>query len=218
MSLSFSEHAEKQMWDLLKSYDSQVGSQYTGSDGAGKTKTDCITYVMRALAYAYEQTGQPDKASSVRSYSKKGTDLAQFLVTSSWKAYYWNPDVRVPRDGLSEHPFAYQTTKKTGSYYSVSVSGYIINYNLTRSSGGGCSGSDTRGPNDMVAFDKFSKVRFAYGLAKGGMHTFLLSYGMVYEVHWDKIGKDLYARNPFYFYEWLDGLVVTPPDSGFSVQ
>lgn len=63
-------------------------------------------------------------------------------------------------------------------FYSVPVSGYIINYNLTRPSGG--IGSGKRPLNDMLAFDKFSKVKFAYGLAKGGMHTFLLSYGMVY--------------------------------------
>ena len=162
---SFSEHAEKQMWDLLKDYGSQVGSQCTSADGAGKTKTDCITYVMRVLTYAFEQTGQPDKAADVRSRSKKGTDLARYLVGLGWKAYYWNPDVKVPRDGLSEHPFAYKTTKQSGSYYSVRVSGYIIDYNLTPSSGGfGCGGPGRRPPNDMTAFDKFSKVKFAYGL------------------------------------------------------
>ena len=110
-------------------------------------------------------------------------------------------------------------TVRNKSYKSVPVTGFIINYNLTPSSS---TVKPPRSP-EMTAFNSFSKVRFAFGLANGGTHTFLLSFGMVYEVHWNAIGDDpsskLYERSPFFNYssQFLSGLAVTPPDSGFSV-
>jgi hypothetical protein len=121
---------------------------------------------------------------------------------------------------------SYRTTTKSNSYYSVPVSGYIIDYNLTpvppkpspglidRLFGGVPPLART---NRMAAFDELSKVKFGYGLAKGGDHTLLLSYGMIFEVHWDKIGEDLFERSSLYTYPWLDGLFVLPVDSGFSL-
>jgi hypothetical protein len=116
---TFSDHAEKRVWDLMKDYKNQVGSQYSGPDAEGKAKTDCITYVMQVLTYAFEQTGDAESAGGVRAHSQKGTELAHFLVGRGWNAYYWNPDVKNPRDGLSEHPFAYKTTSHSKAYYSV---------------------------------------------------------------------------------------------------
>jgi hypothetical protein len=224
---TFSEHAEKRMWDLKKDYATQVGSHYGGADGVGKTKTDCITYVMNVLTYAFEKTGKPEYAAGVRANASKGTDLGHYLVGRGWKAYYWNPDVKNPRDGVSEHPFAYKSTSRSGIYYSVPVSGYIIDYNLTPVTVApppgfldrllGAKAPPPPRINDMTAFDAFSKVKFSYGLAKGGVHTFLLSYGMVFEVHWGACGPGLYGVSPFYTYAYLDGLVITPPDSGFSL-
>jgi hypothetical protein len=68
----------------------------------------------------------------------------------------------------------------------------------------------------QAAFDRFSQVKFAYGLARGGRHTFLCSYGMIFEVHWESIGADLYERSAFYYYPWLSGVMVTPPDATFD--
>jgi hypothetical protein len=214
----FSEHAEDMMWTLYKDSASQVGSRY-GGDRKGKAVTDCITYVRQVLEYAFEQVGNKAASAGVRAHYQKGTTLAQYLVGQGWGAYYWNPDVREPRDGKSEHPFSYKLAKSSASYYNVSLKGYIIDYHLTPA-----PWSLFRKPKrtpDMVAFDKFSKVRFAYGLARGGDHTFLLSFGMVYEVHWDAIGGDpakkLYEASSFWAYPWLSGLVVVPPDAGFSL-
>lgn len=217
---TLSEHAEEKMWNLFKDSANQVGSHYEG-DKTGKTVTDCITYVRLVLEYAFQKVGNAAAVSGVRAHYTKGTDLARYLTGIGWSAYYWNPDVRNPRNGVSEHPFSYQTTVRSGSYKNVPVKGYIINYNLTPT-----APSRTKKPArvpETTAFDAFKKVKFSFGLANGGMHTFLLSYGMLYEVHWSANGSDpsskLYERSPFYDYSntFLSGLAVTPPDSGFSL-
>lgn len=217
--LTFSEHAEKHMWDLLKDYRNQVGSErakYLRENGLpddtqGKIKTDCITYVINVLKYAFEQTGRKDVARKVGGLGKHGTELAKYLTDIHWKAHYWNPDVKNPNDNLQEHPFSYSLAVKTGKYYGIPVSGYIVNYRPTA-----VIAPKKPTPIDKTVFDQFSKVRFAYGLAKGGMHTFLLSYGMVYEVHYESIGEGLYERSSFYDFDWNSGVVVTPPDANFT--
>lgn len=210
--ITFSQHCEAKMWQLMKDSSTQVGSHYEG-DRDGKSPTDCITYVRQVLEYGFEQMGQPDKVEGVRRSYEKGTDLARYLVSIGWNAYYWNPDVRNPRDrGTTsgpEHPAAYLQALRNGVYYNVAVNDkMIINYNRTQPSSS---------PNDMDAFMKFSKVKFSYGLARGGYHTFLLSYGMVFEVHWRAAGAGLYERSSFYSYSFLDGIVLVPPDSDFSL-
>jgi hypothetical protein len=208
------------MWTLMKDSANQVGSRYSGNkDKTGKAVTDCITYVRLVLEYAFEKVGNAAAVKGVRANYTKGTELARYLTGIGWSAYYWNPDVRIPRNKNSEHPFSYQTTVRSQSYKNVPVTGYIINYNLTPTAP---SRKPARVP-ETKAFEAFKKVKFAFGLANGGMHTFLLSYGMLYEVHWSAIGGDpnskLYERSPFYDYSstFLSGLAVTPPDSGFSL-
>jgi hypothetical protein len=209
--LSLSEWAEKKMWDLYKSHDHEVGSHYTG-DRTGKQLTDCITYIKNVLMYAYENIGRRDAANHILKIwqdTRSGIDLAHYLVSLGWQAYYWNPDTRLARDGQSEHPYSYKNmVKKNGKYYGVPVSGCIINYNPT-------SGSATNRSKTMAAFERFQKVRFAYAIARGGRHTFLCSYGMVLEVHWDQAGERLYEHSPFYHYQYLSGLVLIPPDTVF---
>lgn len=210
--------AEKKMWDLFKDHDHEAGIKYTG-DKTGKKDTDCITYVRNVISHAYKENGKPDVADNVWKYTE-GIPLAKFLIGKGWRAHYWNPDVRFPRDGDSEHPFSYQQAVKTSKYYNVKVDGFIVNYNLDfkkRPTGGFLSGCNS-GPkpqNNNAIWNKVSNVRFGYGLARGGMHTFLYSFGMVYEVHWDQIGANLYGKESFYTYEWLSGLLLAPPSDPF---
>ena len=58
-------------------------------------------------------------------------------------------------------------------------------------------------------------MKFAYGIVRLDVHTFLYSYGEVFEVHWKNI-DDVYQKSSFWNYEWRAGLMTTPPDSGFS--
>jgi hypothetical protein len=220
-SRNFSEHAEAKMWDLLKDSDNQVGRIY-GGDHQGKTWTDCITYVMNVLMFAFEQTGQPEKAAKVRENAHEGMKLAKYLTAIGWKAYFWTPDSRLPRDGLSEHIVAYKKAATDNSYYTVPLSGLIVDYNLTPIPDQGLidrllhGTKPSRVPN-FARFEKLSKVKFACVMAKGGRHNVMLSYGMIFQVHYEKIGAGLYERSPFYSWDWLSGIVVLPPDSGLSL-
>lgn len=220
----FSTYAENKMWDLLKSHDDEVGSHFTG-DRKGRSLTDCITYVRKVLIYAYEQVGNKEIADAIRKTPADGVPLALYLTSIGWHAHYWNPDVKNPRDKDSEHPVSYKKVLATGKYYSVPVSGLVVDYNkqdktpkkelVTAPSPSVPRYVDVPADN-MKIFERVSKVKFACCLARGGMHTFLFSYGMVFEVHWMEEGTRLYERSAFYAYGWNSGLLLTPPDSTFT--
>jgi hypothetical protein len=172
--------------------------------------TDCITFAMHVLAYAFEQTGQKSRAEQVRRHSKRGTSLASYLVQScNWKAYYWNPDVHHPFDGNSEHPFSYQQAVKSHNYYGIPLSGFIINYRPSPVAKGKPTAAN------YVALTRLKQVKFAYVLARGGFHTFLYSLGDLYEAHWDKVADALYEATPFDRIPWLSGVLAIPPSIGF---
>jgi len=206
--------AEAKMWDLYKDHAHEAGSKYAG-DKTGLQNTDCITYCINVISFAYEKVGNPTMAARVRGQGR-GIELATLLVADGWKAHYWNPDVRHPRDNSSEHPYSYQVAKKTGEYQAVmrggdvrklKLDGFIIDYNLVNPT--------AKVPNNIDVYNRLSSVRFAFGIARAGVHTFLFSCGMVFEVHWDKIGPDLYERSSFYDYKWLSGALIVPPDEAF---
>lgn len=207
---SFVDHALEKMRDLIAGKDSQVGRLYSGNK-AGKTETDCITFVSQVLAHAYEMTGRANVANEVRKRSKKGTDLASYLVKGrQWRTHYWNPDVARPRDGNSEHPYSYKVAIDKKTYYDIPLSGFIVNYNPTPAPAG-----KTATAKKTDTLRRFEDVKFAYGLAKGGWHTFLYSKGKVYEVHWDGIGDGLYEIRDFSGYGWSSGAMVVPPRIDF---
>lgn len=189
-------------------YVNQVGSKRTEPDGVGKEKTDCITYVIKVLGKAYRETGNPEAAKTVAALAEDGSDLARHLVDAlDWKAYYWNPDVRSPADPdekrKQEHPSSYKDVVRTGIYdRKIKITGTIINYRPT--------GTLTK--QDRKGLERLEGVEFAYGIAHGAQHTFLLSRGNVYEVHWKGIGASLYSMTPFASWKhWYSGAVMLPP-------
>ena len=74
--------------------------------------------------------------------------------------------------------------------------------------------SKTAGPTPLNSVDiaSLELLTFGFGLSRGGEHTWLFSRGKVYEVHWDKVGADLYEESPLRTYAWLSGAIVVPPD------
>lgn len=205
----FDTYALEKIKDLLATRDKQVGRLYEG-DKTGKKQTDCITFVTEVLEYAYEKLGHKNVAAQVRKYAKKGTSLAAFLVSSRvWRAHYFNPDVNHPRDNDSEHSYSYTVAKKHKTYYKIPLAGGIINYNPTPLT------KDPTQPR-TIALAHFKFVPFAVGIARGGWHTFLCSYGSVYEVHWKGIGDSLYELSDFVSYPWLSGAVIVPPRTSFT--
>jgi hypothetical protein len=195
------DYLEAKLWDLFKSHDNEVGREFPG-DKRGRTLTDCYIYARNVLMDAYQNIGRGDIAAAIGAIPQEnGTQLAKYLASIGWRTYYWNPDVRNPRDGSSEHPTSYQDAKRTGNYYGIHVDDYVINYHRT----------NPATANDMTAFNEFSNVRFAFAIARGGTHNFMYSNGMTFEVHWDQEGQNLYERKSFYNFNWLSGLMLTPP-------
>lgn len=212
---SFSDYAHEKMWDLYKNRANYVGRYYP-YDKQGKEDTDCYTYVYQVLVYAYKKIGRPDVARQLGDYSRHGTSVAKYLISLGWTGNYWNPDVDNPHDGdTKELRGSFYIAKRTGkSWGGTPVTGFIVNF---RPSPQGWIMWLRRIPpttKNYGAFDRLSKVKFAYGITWKDRHTFLYSWGEVFEVHWDRI-DDVYGKVPFYTYEWNAGLMITPPDSGF---
>ena len=232
----FSDYCYDKVWDLFRNHDNEVGSDFKG-DKRGRSITDCITYVKKVLIYGHNKINREDVADRVSKTSiPMGTNLALYLVKElNWSAHYWNPDVRDDsRDGTSEHSFSY-TNMVLGksSYYGTPISGTIANYNKVNKS------SQTvwipSGPTIPVAnipmpmpvnvstdnlaiLKKLSQIKFAYGIARGGKHTFLVSYGEIFEVHWTEEGTKLYGKLPFEKFDFLSGALIVPLDSSFTSE
>src|SRR5262249_14367102 len=115
------DHLEDKLWTLFKSHANEVGLKFPGPRN-GRTPTDCFIYARNVLTYAYEQIGRPDIADAIRKIpDESGVDLAKYLQGQGWSTYYYNPDVKNPNDGQSEHPVSYQQAQKTGKYYGIQV-------------------------------------------------------------------------------------------------
>ncbi len=70
-------------------------------------------------------------------------------------------------------------------------------------------------PESRKLWEALKKVEFAVGVADSGMHTFVLSRGMVYEIHWNQGPKDpgLTSVKPLdkFFQAWGSGVIAVPP-------
>lgn len=261
--LTFSEHAENKMWDLLKAHQNQLGRQLwvdyescvkTGQPKPGGApcttlqpyqefaakfnswyRTDCQTYILHVLKYAYEKIGRRDIYTGLhRQFTNPknttGTVMAKYLVQNGWKAYLFLPDTDNPSDRSPKHTAMYRSTLKTKTWWGVPVTDFIVNYNPTPT-----TGTQTPTPKDAAGMRKFealSGVRFAVCVFTEGLHTGLFSKGMIYEVHWRSLSEQSRVDNPNYapfyvspLYEhtalwgfaWLEGVILVPPDSNVAI-
>jgi hypothetical protein len=237
---TFSEHCVDAMNERIKidNQRKEIGSKLVEAVGNpdGLRVTDCITFVFDVLMYGYSQLGVQGGqiVKQLKALPRDGINLSNFLLKHGWKAHYWNPDVHNPKDmgqwdTKSEHRFSFQRAHETMNYsglgkgnapYHVPLSGMIVGYNKTKvfNDGRPVQKLTTVDPVNKVTFDRLNKVRFCVGICRGGMHTFLMSDGKVWEVHWAARGDsgNLYEISDFVDYEWLSGIVVTPPDSNFA--
>src|ERR1019366_1950838 len=109
--MGFSDDAYKKMMDLYGDHSHECGSKIIAMC-PGKVATDCITYVINVLSFAFEQNGKKAAAAKVKSLGQYGTELAVYLVSDhGWKGVYINPDVNHPRDKQYEHVKTYKDVK-----------------------------------------------------------------------------------------------------------
>src|SRR5262245_45195797 len=125
---SFEEHALEKMQELMDTAQQQCGTEYQG-DKTGLTETNCILFVTRVIAHAFEQTGRSDVAREVLRRKEKGTELARYLVNQQlWKAHFFSPDPRNPSDSnpdqRPEHSVAYRKAVESRKYYDVPVDSF----------------------------------------------------------------------------------------------
>jgi len=178
--------------------------------------TDCITYVINVLSYAFEQTNNMQAVNKVRALGAYGTKLANYLVEEqNFKAIYINPDIYHPNDSDEEHTYSAYVARNKCTYYDIKLKYQVVNYNPTsRDDLSFQSINTTKGttPLDEISIEALSNVEFGFGVSRGGRHTWLFSYGKVYEVHWNNVGADLYEASPLQSYNWLSGVIVIPKE------
>jgi hypothetical protein len=225
---TYSDHAVSKLQDLYKNHSNQVGSKLKREQPI-KYKdfeaTDCITYVIAVLKHAFKSVGDEGSAKRVGSLGKYGTELAKYLVeTHKWKGIFLNADVRHPEDGLDEHVAANRIAAAKCSYYEIPVQYRLVNYRLTPKSDadyGKYTKKETiPSPDELISAVAIHLVKFGFGVSKGGMHTWLFSYGNVYEVHWGESADsgNLYeARSLVAKFPLFSGALVVPPDQAASL-
>jgi murein DD-endopeptidase MepM/ murein hydrolase activator NlpD len=181
-----------------------------GATPATPQESSCIGWAMENVAAAYNAAGKGARwkeiQSTVVANGSKGTDLAKELKKDGWEAVYWNPDAKHPDDSNPEHSFSAVQVARGKGYYGVAVDHTVQNYRPT--SGAGTS-------EDQSGTAKLNKVPFFFGLAKGGMHTFVGREGKVNEFHWSEMPNSTKAieERPLKDFPWNSGLIMVPPGS-----
>jgi hypothetical protein len=126
-----------------------------------------------------------------------------------------NPDVNHPVDWNSEHTYSAYLATKNCSYYGIGLDYKVTNYTVTPATHIAFKKLNTKKgvtSLDSVNIIDLEKVKFGFGVSKGGKHTWLYSKGKVYEVHWDQIGANLYEASSLRTYPWISGAIVVPSD------
>lgn len=230
---SFSKFAEQKMIDLFNNHGYEVGSERKKTDPIfyrNFTSTDCITYVLNVLSYAYEKSGDTAFAKEIWTYGKdpddagkrfKGSILGRKLVIEKkWVGIYVNPDVVHPRDASDEHTFTYFTANRHCHYHRIPVKYKAVNYNPTPTSHPNFKKLFNKGETalNLVDVADLKNVLFGVGMSRGDTHTWLFSKGYIYEVHWDGIGSNLYEKTTIENYPWLSSIIILPPDGVSAIS
>ncbi len=171
-------------------------------------ESSCIGWAMENVGAAYKAAGKSERWSeimrTVTAKGSKGIDLAKELQKDGWQAIYWNPDAKHPDDSNPEHTFSAAQVARGNGYYGLKITDKVQNYRPTEGQG---TKQDTSG------IEKLSKVPFFFGMAKGGMHTFVGRQGNVNEFHWseDPASHHAIQETPLKDWGWNSGVIMVPP-------
>ncbi len=214
---SFSDYAHEKMMDLFHNHDHEVGSELKKIEPEkykNYQATDCITYVLNVLSYAFKQMGDEKAAKRVWQLGAHGTKLAQYLVEEhSWEACYANPDAKHPVDDDDEHTYTSILASKNKKYYKIPLKYIVQNYRVTPDYAlESLTLNKNASPSEHNEADiaSLEQVAFGFGVSRGGKHTWLYSKGKVYEVHWNQIGDNLYEARPLREFPWLSNVIAMP--------
>lgn len=171
-------------------------------------ESSCIGWALENVGAAYAAAGKSERWAEIQrtviSKGSKGTDLAAELKKDGWQSIYWNPDAKNPNDGNAEHSFSAVQVARGKGYYGIAVDAQVLNYRPT---------DEAKTKTDMSGIEKLREVPFFFGLAKGGMHTFVGRKGEVNEFHWAEMPNSTNAveQTPLEKFGWNSGLIMVPP-------
>ncbi len=220
---------ECSLFDSYKDFETEFGNLEKWS------RTDCISYIQNVIRYALEKIGK--KALYKNIYFALGTKMAADLVKLGWKAYLFMPDTDNPYDKNPEHTQMYSKALKAKTWWNVALSGVIVNYKPTQNYEDGNPVAsktvlDSAGIRKLKALEN---VKFAACVFTKGIHTAILSRGSILEVHWRNVSEQnttvpekfkyfqsapndtLYQSSKLIDFDWLEGIIVIPPDSSVSL-
>jgi len=190
-----------------------AANKTAGTNPPAPKQSSCIGWAMENVKAAYVAAGKEARWSQIErivsSQGMKGTDLAKELQKDGWESVYWNPDAKNPDDGNGEHSFSASQVAKGKPYYGIKVDHQVIDY---RPSGLAKPGKQPTTQN-LEGIKKLEQAPFFFGLAKGGMHTFVGQQGRVNEFHWDRNPdqKDAIEERPLTEFPWNSGVIMLPP-------
>lgn len=171
-------------------------------------ESSCIGWAMENVGAAYAAAGKSARWAEIQrlvvAKGSKGIDLAKELQKDGWQSVYWNPDAKHPDDGNPEHTFSAAQVARGKGYYGLKVDAVVENYRPT---------DPAKTTQDLSGIDKLSKVPFFFGMAKGGMHTFVGRSGSVNEFHWTELPDSKHAiqETPLKDWGWNSGVIMVPP-------
>jgi RHS repeat-associated protein len=180
----------------------------------GVDPIDCIGYPSEVVASALATGGDAAGAARYRNRTS-AVGMQSDLVSEGWTAYYFTADSSLtanPGDPQWQRDTAYLNTllfSSSDTYLAgaerFEVTGVISDYGLDASG------------NPNAALELLRSIPFGVGSFEGGMHTFILMRGSVYEVHWDRShdDSDLFQIRPIedqQLLNWSHGVIVVPPE------
>ena len=206
--LFYGDHSSFKTMTSTEKRDWIAANAKPGTNPAMPRESSCIGWALENVGAAYKAAGKGERwneiYSTVTRNGAKGTDLAKELQKDGWEAVYWNPDAKHPDDNNAEHSFSASQVARGKPYYGIKVQHQVTDYRPTE-------GEGTK--QDMSGIAKLKKVPFFFGLAKGGVHTFVGREGKVNEFHWSSMPDSKHAieENPLQDFMWNSGVIMVPP-------
>lgn len=195
--------AERQTW-----ISEHVKPGVTAPPPSSVKESSCIGWAMENVGAAYAAAGKTERWNeimrTVTAHGSKGMDLAKELKKDGWQSIYWNPDAKHPDDSNPEHSYSAIVAHRDHTYYGMKLDGTVENYRPT-------AGQGTT--QDLSGIEKLKQVPFFFGLAKGGVHTFVGRKGEVNEFHWSEMPDSHHAiqQTPLQEWGWNSGVIMVPP-------
>ena len=200
----------KYFYDNRKKYE---GTNLAPADRTpGALKTDCITYVLGVLYYAFNKTGDKAAVKAIKRLNANGVKIQNWLIKNrKWNVYYWNPDtcnLYPTKKDIADEKNKAQRTNSWGYYKQIkNQEKHHFWTNRFISRGQKYIGIVSVPKNNMLtdfsplpgsackknnkALATLNSIQFGFGTGGGGYHTWLFRKGAVHEAHWShKMGSD----------------------------